>query len=439
MDENITQTTQYVTKKLSIISKIGEIDITGIFEEVNIYDSILYPCMNGTIIIRDSVGLSDKLSFDGSETILIEMGKTSDRGVFKKSFRIYKQGPRTSDNMTSEVYMLYFVSEEFIFSQLLKVRRSYKDTYSNMVSNIMREFLQIDETGMGIIEPSVGNRVIVMPGITPIQAINLCGRRALNSISSPTFIFFENKYGYNFVTLSTMLSSEESFTINFQPKNLKDDRYEMFGARQYEVVSQYDLNKNITSGVYASRYIGVDTKNQTMVVKDIDFSETYSLSEHANKTPNIGMITNKLGKIVNAYDARVVFHPTNVLDQESAWSKEKDPYSVDVSDDNYNYLAQREALFRNLMSKRVKAVMPGNFDFTSGLTANLMIPKRAEKSLDDNTEDKSLSGKYLIIATRHIINYQKHETVIEVATDSNNRDAVYNSIDLQNESLEFYG
>jgi hypothetical protein len=235
-----------------------------------------------------------------------------------------------------------------------------------------------------------------------------------------------------------MISAPESFTINFQPKNLKDDRYELYGARQYEVVSQFDLNKNIASGVYGSRYIGFDMDNRSLVVKNMDFSKIYSLSEHANKTPNIGMITNKLGKITNAYDSRVVFQPTSILNQVSSWTKENDPYSIDVSDDNYNYLAQREALFRNLMSKRLRIVMPGNFDLTSGLTANLIIPKRGEKAVSEDTEDKSLSGKYLIIATRHIISYQKHETVIEVATDSNNRDTVFTSTIQQNESLEVY-
>jgi hypothetical protein len=438
MDKRVVQSTQYTTKKLSIVSKIGEIDITGIFEEINIYDSILYPCMNGTVIISDSIGLSDKLSFDGSETIVIEMGKTSDAGILKKSFRIYKQGPRTSANMSSESYMLYFISEEFILSQLLKLRRSYKDTYSKMVSNILKEYLQIEDASIGMIEQSLGNRIMVFPSLSPFDAINLCSRRAVNYINSPTFLFFENKFGYNFVTTSTLLGSKESFTINFQPKNLKDDRFELYGARHYEVVSQFDLNKNITSGVYGSRYIGFDTSNRSLVVKNIDFSNTYELSEHANKMPNIGLITNKLGKITTAYDAKVVFQPTNVLDQTSSWTKEKDPYSIDVSDDNYNYLVQREALFRNLMSKRIRAVMPGNFDLTSGLTANLIVPKRGEKAVSENIEDKSLSGKYLIIAARHIINYQKHETVIEVATDSNNRDAVYTSTNLQNESLEIY-
>lgn len=437
-EENITETTQFTVKKLTIVSKIGEIDITGIFEELNIYDSILYPNINGKILIRDSIGLSDKLSFDGSETIIIEMSKTSERSVYRKSFRIYKQGTRSSNNMSSENYILYFVSEEFIISQLLKVRKSYKDSYTNMVLNILDEYLKVQKNSISRIENSLGNRIIVMPGITPIQAINLCARRAINYLKSPTFLFFENKYGYNFITTSTLLSQQPSFSINFQPKNLKDDSYEMFGAREYEVVSQYDLNKNITSGVYASRYIGYDTKNQSVVVKNVSFSETYELSEHANKNPNIGLITNKIGKIVEAYDSRVIVQPTNVLDQANSWTREKDPFSIDVSDDNYNYLVQRESLLTNLMSKRIKAVMPGNFDYTCGLTANLVVPKRSEKDITENIEDKSLSGKYLIIATRHIINYQKHETVVEFATDSNNRDGVYRSESIQNESLEVY-
>jgi hypothetical protein len=35
-----------------------------------------------------------------------------------------------------------------------------------------------------------------------------------------------------------------------------------------------------------------------------------------------------------------------------------------------------------------------------------------------------MSGKYLIIATRHMINPQKHETFCEIATDSTNVGAV---------------
>jgi hypothetical protein len=39
-------------------------------------------------------------------------------------------------------------------------------------------------------------------------------------------------------------------------------------------------------------------------------------------------------------------------------------------------------------------------------------------------EDKSLSGKYVIVASRHIIGYDKHETIIEVASSSNSNEFI---------------
>jgi hypothetical protein len=51
---------------------------------------------------------------------------------------------------------------------------------------------------------------------------------------------------------------------------------------------------------------------------------------------------------------------------------------------------------------------------------NVQAPNfgKKEKGGGDDNIDESLSGKYLIIATRHMIGYDKHETIIEVATTS---------------------
>ena len=61
---------------------------------------------------------------------------------------------------------------------------------------------------------------------------------------------------------------------------------------------------------------------------------------------------------------------------------------------------------------------------SSGFTLNLQIPKRAVKSENDDLFDKSLYGKYLIIGTRHIIKYNMHETIIDVVTDSTQKEFV---------------
>ena len=97
MSIEITQTAQFKIKELSISSKFGKIDVGGIFDELNIFDTMLMPCMSGNIVIRDAIGLSQKLYFDGSELINIDISKSDESLAvtnMKKTFRIYKQSDR---------------------------------------------------------------------------------------------------------------------------------------------------------------------------------------------------------------------------------------------------------------------------------------------------------------------------------------------------------
>jgi hypothetical protein len=93
---------------------------------------------------------------------------------------------------------------------------------------------------------------------------------------------------------------------------------------------------------------------------------------------------------------------------------------VSLDEDTENYRFQREAIFQNLFSKRVKLVLPGNFKLSSGFCIDLDVPKRSILADRENPFDSSLHGKYLIVAARHIIRPNMHEVVIEAVTDSSN-------------------
>jgi hypothetical protein len=54
---------------------------------------------------------------------------------------------------------------------------------------------------------------------------------------------------------------------------------------------------------------------------------------------------------------------------------------------------------------------------TSGVNLNIKKPKNSAYE-DDNNLDNSIFGKYLVVATRHIIKANQHETVIELVSDS---------------------
>ena len=133
------QASKFSLNELSIVTKTGKLDISKIYEEINVFDSVLTPIMSGSVIINDSIGLSSKLIFDGSEVLLINIGKDNDSESLrlKKAFRIYKQSDRRNINQNSEKYSLDFVSDEFIFSDQQRINQAYKTTYSDIVQKIL--------------------------------------------------------------------------------------------------------------------------------------------------------------------------------------------------------------------------------------------------------------------------------------------------------------
>jgi uncharacterized protein Smg (DUF494 family) len=435
----LRQSTQFVIRELKIISKISsysEVDISGIFEEIDIFDSLLNPCMSGSILIRDAIGLSEKLLFDGSEVLKIKITKSEeeDIAIIDKRFRIYKQSNRQNLNMSSETYILHFISDEFIFSEQQVVSQAYNTNYSTIARQIMQNQLEI--SNVGLIEDSVGLKKLIIPNLKPIDAIEWCAKKAVDSKGSPNFVFFENKLGYNFATLSTLLSLPSIGTINFSPKNITPEiADEIWGARSVKVISQFDYIQKTRAGVYAGKFIGFDPVSRTVSELKVSFSDNYDIMTHGNKNKNLTVIENRAGELnTETYNAKKTLYHFSSNRSTIDYVKSNDAASLTNDNDTYRYILQRQAIFENLYSQRVQIVLPGNFNISSGLNVVLNIPKRSERANDESGEDqldKSLFGKYLIVATRHIIKYDKHEVILEAVTDSTNKDAVYQSSNKQ--------
>jgi len=134
MSFQLKQTTQFEIKKLAIVSKFGTFDISSIFVELNVFDSILMPCMSGNIAVKDSIGLSKRLLFDGSDYLIVNISKFGENSTtnISKNFRIYKQTDRKNINQNTEIYILHFVSEELIYSEQQKVNQHYVGTYDKI-------------------------------------------------------------------------------------------------------------------------------------------------------------------------------------------------------------------------------------------------------------------------------------------------------------------
>lgn len=443
-DFAINKSTQFKINELTIVTKAGNIDITSIFEELNIFDSLLMPVMSGTIMVKDSIGLSGRLLFDGSESILIDISKDPNSQIanFHKAFRIYKQSEKTTDGSNTDVYNLHFVSDELMYSDQQRINQGYELTYAEIVEKILVNYLKVPANNLkGYINPTTGLKKVVIPNLRPLEAIEWCAKRSVDNQQSPNFLFFQNLVGYNFASLSTLLTQPDILNIKFETKNQANQTPldEISSARSIDVITQANEVEKTRSGVNASKFIGFDPMTRTVSTRNISFSDHYSSMKHGNKNPNFSEIKNRDGvKNTETFDANKTLSLFSAARKYSEYIKKKDPSSISKEEDIENWLSQRTSIIKNLMTKRVKVVMPGNFQLTSGMNVFLNVPFFGKKTKDGDNDDPSLTGKYIIVASRHIIKYDKHETVIEVATSSSTNDFVPASSVEQTKAIETY-
>jgi hypothetical protein len=430
MSFQVGKSTEFRINELAIVTKAGPIDISAIYEEINIFDSLLLPVMSGNILIRDSVGLSNALLFDGSESLLIDIAKdpNSDIANFKRAFRIYKQSSRKNDGLNSELYVLHFVSDELMYSDQQKINQSYQSTYGKVVSKILTDYLKVPENmAGGIFEDTVGIRTITIPNLRPLEAIEWCAKRCVDTNQSPNYMFFQNITGFNFVSLSTLLTQADILDVKFEPKNQAKSNpiFEISTARAFEVVTQNDSVAKQRSGVNSGQFIGFDPLTRTTAKKQISYGDVYTAMKHGNDNPNLSIVQNRAGvDNTKTFDSRKAMANFGTAQQLSAYIKKADPTSLSKIENIESWLFQRKAIIDNLMAKRLKIAMPGNFQLSSGFNVNVMAANFGIKEKGADNEDASLSGKYIIVASRQIIGYNKHETVIEVATTSTNNEFI---------------
>jgi hypothetical protein len=428
MAVNISQSTQFEITRLVINSKLGPIDVSGLFEELNIFDSVLVPCMSGNILIKDSIGLSKKLMLDGSEFIDIDISKdkNSQSLNLKRTFRIFKQSDRTNINQTTEAFILHFVSEEMIYSEQQKISQSYTGQYSNIASSVLLNYLKIPKNKIAVFEATKGVHNVVVPLLSPIDTMNWLVKRSVSEKDTADYVFFENKLGFNFVSLNKLYEQPSIFTVNFSTKNLTDSiGSEFLGVTNYNINSSFDVLENTRNGYYSNRFVGFDILTRTLVESNFGQANNYK-GTHLNSNSNIFLSRNREGRDAGHMPfSRVSLYPFQLYRNYQGYIKENDTSKSLMIDETHKYIPQRRAILKNLMQRRMTISLPGNFFVSSGFI--LEIDSHSFSLSSDITEqnDKSVSGKYLVLATRHMITPQKHETHCELVTDSINTGLSY--------------
>jgi len=425
---NLTQTTQSTIRRLDIVSGGVTLDVSAIFQELNIFDTILFPVVSGNIVILDANNLSGKVNFiDAFLNVEITKGEeTSGVTTIKRSFRIYNQSDRVVYNQSTEIYILHFVSQELIESltytkENMKVAQSFECSYSKAASIILKNYLQVSDDNIALIQETKGIHQFNIPNLSPFYTMDWLTKRSISYDNMPNFVFFENTIGFTFASLTYLLNEKPVATINFDVKNIEDFNHEFSGVRDVQVITQNNLIKGIKEGIYSGVHIEFDPYTQTYNEKQFDITDI--AKRIPNKNPHISTMPNRLGNsVTNSYAAKTITALSTTGRQTGPagdYLKANDPKTANIVDDVVNWKFARRPIFENLFQKRIKMTLPGNFVYSSGLN---VILKGFNLTLNTRTDSQDVStyGKYMIVAVRHMIKPQMFETILEVASDSTN-------------------
>lgn len=405
---------------LSIICYLENGDVTnlnikGIVDRIDIMENIISPVIMGTVVVTDTNNIS-RLLRTGSCFLNIDFSKTDSKIKYQKLMRIYKEEKRRAKNQSSESFVIYFCSEELIQSNQLIVSRSYTETYSKIASSILKDFLSVEQDRIDISKTS-GVKSVVVPSLKPLDALLWCANRAVNMDNIPDFLFFENKNGFNFLSLKDIYDNE-SISITFSPKNTateSEPSEEFLGAKSSQAISQFNLLDSIKKGSYSSSIYGYDLITGTFFKQDIS-NKYYDKKAKLNDTVSVPNTVNKKGVgMSKAHDSKRTVIITDSQYKLSNYANKNYP-SMKIHSPEYS-LAHRSAVFSQLSKKKMKVLLPGNFNLTVGMMVDLKYPKRGV-NFDNDNYDKSFAGRHLIVAVRHYLNLLKHETLIELSTDS---------------------
>lgn len=377
---------------------------------IEIYEDIFSPFISGKVLIRDSQELLNLLPLVGEEKIILDIATPTidEEYAIKGEFFIYKMGERIRISERDTGYQLYFMSKEGIVDINRKISKAYSGNIADIVKRIITEEDALSSTKKHNIESTPNIIKYISNFWSPVQNLNYLAQSAVNENGSPTFVFFENKFGLNFISLDSMYDAPvfrylvwDNYTREITPAGAtKDLNKDWDRIIDMNTPQTYDYIKRIQSGVYGTEMIMFDlmTKQYTHVGYLPNFTE----SKHLNKFP------------LWSGDAPV--SPKSTLIKSSRYYNNFDGFQ-DVT--NTGFIQKRLSLMSQAETFKLEVTVFGRTDYSAGQKININVPLNTQIRQETvDHQDKIYSGDYIISALCHQISRDSHKCVMELIKDS---------------------
>ena len=407
-----------VIRRLDVVSSANfKVNMTNQVVGIEIYEDLFSPFISMSITIRESQDFINALPLRGEEIINLEIstpGFTKEELFFKGKYYIYKISDRLLLTDRNAAYTLHCISYEALIDLNMKQSKAFRGNIGDVAKEILGKD-GLNTTKKYAIEPTKNAIKYISNFWSPAKNLNFLASSAQNNEGHASYLFYENREGFNFKSLDTLYKQDvlqkfikdnhtRDTNGNTSNRNVNKDYQQIL---EMKVREPYDALKFTQSGAYASRMFAYDLVKKKYFAKDYDALTEFDKSPHLNKK---ALYTTS--KPVTA--AHMIF---NEMRHYSAHNGFPDTSSVTT-------MQQRNSKLNLFRSAVIEIDVFGRTDYTVGKKVYVEVPKPAviaskdQPSGDNGFIDKTYSGNYIISAINHIISRDKHTCILELSKES---------------------
>ena len=407
---------------------------------LTLFENIDKLSLTGTLMMQDAFNLASFGPIIGQEYLKLKIATPSITGednitdYTDNAFMITSLDERVNIGNGVQASVLSFVSREFVVNQRSRVRRTLVGTYSDIAEQMLRN--DLDSAKKFYNEPSIDNKKIIAPNITPFGVIGMATKNAVSKkYNDATYMFFENTRGFNFRTLGNMYSKAPIMTYEYTIPSTRtkggarDILQELSTIESYKVTSAPDIVYNYTSGIYSSELIVHDIISKSYQNHTYNYIASFDNERHIDlfgKDKKAYPLVNTLsltkdGKNVSSFPSKQYLQPTVGYGTDESYEDDYNQYSF-TSNRSPNVVQSRGSQMAMLDSAlQLSLDVVGNTTVSAGDIIELKIPNTgAYKSSQNETLDVLYNGNFLIRSLRHDYDIQnnKHKMSMNVTKDS---------------------
>ena len=398
------------------------VDVTNSCLFFDYFEDILSPCVTAIAQLMNSSSLFNILPIRGGEKVTISVDTAFGEFVLDDLY-VYKVSNLDAQK-SNEMFTLNLVSREGLTNETSRCQTIYRGNLQTTVTKILKDDLKTKKYKSENIEGTSNDYSFIGNNRKPFHVLTWLGPKAVpaNGQNSGTsgeeargtagFLFYENKDGFNFRSIDSLVSSTKIQINSADKENIPQYLFTQvieenqtktnFNILNYNYEKNIDLMKALRVGMYVNRTYFYDLYSNTLdlytykvknqVKRKLGGAESIAVSDEFGDS---------ISRIMVRASDRGGLNPDG-----SVSGKLRSGADMAMSYSRYNLL----------FTQALNMVVPCNVNLKVGGIIHAEFP-RIDRSTN-MTSDEEQSGYYLVKELRHHFEGGQMVTSLRLLRDS---------------------